>query len=247
LAIILIIMALIMEIVDSSLGMMYGTLLSPVLIGAGFEPLVVVPAIVISQALGGIAGTVSHQKFKNADFNGFTRDTKITLAMVIPGLIVVVLGVFAATNLPKEFVKIYIGILVVTMSVLCLSPLKYKFSWWKHYIVGILAAFNKSLSGGGFGPVTSTGGIIGGLEPKVSIATTTFAEVGICFASFVVYLFFVDYFDLLMICSLCIGAFIGGLFGPYLSSKISHSKLRIGIGIFGIASGIWLLWEVLVH
>lgn len=247
LVIILIIMALIMEIVDSSLGMMYGTLLSPVLIGAGFEPLVVVPAIVISQALGGIAGTVSHQKFKNVDFNGFTRDTKIALAMVIPGLIVVVLGVIAATNLPKEFVKIYIGILVVTTSVLCLSPLKYKFAWWKHFTVGVLAAFNKSLSGGGFGPVTSTGGIIGGLEPKVSIATTTFAEVGICFASFVAYLFFVNYLDLLIIGPLCIGAFMGGLFGPYLGSKIGHSKLRISIGILGIASGIWLLWDVLVH
>jgi len=247
LIIILIIMALVMEIVDSSLGMMYGTLLSPILVGVGFEPLIVVPSIVISQAIGGLAGTVSHHKFKNANFNGLTKDTKITLAMVIPGLIVVVVGVFAATTLPKEFVKIYIGILVVLMSILCLSPLKYKFEWWKQYAIGVLAAFNKALSGGGFGPITSTGGIIGGLEPKVSIATTTFAEVGICFASFVVYLFFMRSFDMTLISSLCIGAFVGGLIGPYISSRICHSKLRISIGILGMMSGIWLLWEVMTH
>ncbi|MCK4491684.1 MAG: sulfite exporter TauE/SafE family protein, partial [Candidatus Altiarchaeales archaeon] len=85
LIVVLIIMALIMETVDSSLGMMYGTLLSPILIGYGFEPQVVVPAILISQAIGGISGTISHHRFENANFRGLTRDTKVMLAMVIPG------------------------------------------------------------------------------------------------------------------------------------------------------------------
>ena len=80
---IMISLAFIMEIVDTSLGMMYGTLLSPIFIGYGFEPLVIIPAILISQAVGDISGTMSHQKFKNADFRGLTTDTKIVLAMVI--------------------------------------------------------------------------------------------------------------------------------------------------------------------
>jgi len=242
----MILLALVMEIVDSSLGMMYGTLLSPILIGYGFEPLIVVPAILISQAVGGIGGTISHQKFKNADFNGFTKDTKIVLAMVIPGLLVVVVGVFAATNLSSLWVKTYIGILVIIMSVLCLSPLKYKFAWWKHYAVGILAAFNKALSGGGFGPVTSTGDIIGGLKSKVSIATTTFAEVCICLGAFVVYIFFVGNLNIVIAFALCIGTVVGGIVGPYISSRVSHHRLRKCIGILGIASGIWLLWRIMI-
>jgi len=242
---VLIVMALIMETVDSSLGMMYGTLLSPILIGQGFEPQVVVPAILISQAIGGISGTVSHHRFENANFRGLTRDTKIVLARIIPGLMVVTVGVFAAVNLPKLWLKTYIGILVIVMSTLCLSPIKYKFAWWKHYAIGALAAFNKALTGGGFGPVTSTGGIIGGLEAKVSIATTTFAEVCICSASFIVYLFFVGV-DWTFALSLCIGAFIGGIIGPYICSRVSHRGLRKSVGILGIVSGIWLLWRVLL-
>ena len=242
----LIVLALVMEIIDTSLGMMYGTLLSPIFIGYGFEPLIVVPAILISQAIGGISGTFSHQNCRNADFKGFTRDTKIVLAMVIPGLLVVVLGVFAATTIPKFLVKSYIGILVIIMSILCLSPLRYKFEWWKHYIVGILAAFNKSLTGGGFGPVTSTGGIMGGLKSKVSIATTTFAEVCICLGAFVVYLLLIGNLDIVFTIGLCIGSFIGGIFGPYLSSKVSHDRLRKYIGILGIISGIWLLWRIMI-
>jgi uncharacterized membrane protein YfcA len=242
---IIILLALILEVIDSSLGMMYGTLLSPILIGYGFEPLVVVPAILISQAVGGIGGTISHQKFKNADFNGLTKDTKIMLAMVIPGLLVVVVGVFAATNLSSLWVKTYIGILVIIMSVLCLSPFRYKFAWWKHYAVGTLAAFNKALSGGGFGPVTSTGGIIGGLKSKVSIATTTFAEVCICLAAFIAYIFFVGNLNIVFVSALCVGAVVGGIVGPYISSRVSHHRLRKCIGILGIMSGIWLLWRVI--
>ena len=245
LVLVLIIMAFIMEIVDSSLGMMYGTLLSPILIGYGFEPIIVIPAILISQAVGGISGTISHHKFKNADFKGLTRDTKIMLAMVIPGLFVVMLGVFAAVNLPKLWVKTYIGILVIIMSVLCLSPVRYRFAWWKHYLIGVLAAFNKALTGGGFGPVTSTGGIIGGLESKVSIATTTYAEVFICLSAFVAYIFLYGSVNIVFVSSLCIGAIIGGLIGPYISSRISHKSLRIVVGILGIVSGIWLLLKVI--
>ena len=241
----IVILAFIMETIDSSLGMMYGTLLSPLLIGFGFPALLVVPAILLSQAIGGIGGTISHHKFKNADFNGLTRDTKIALAMIIPGLVVVALGVFVAANLPKLWLKTYIGILVIIMSILVLSPFKYKFAWWKHYAIGALAAFNKALSGGGFGPVTSTGGIIGGLESKVSIATTTFAEVVICLASFSIYALYTNNFDWIFIGALCVGAIIGGLIGPYISSRVSHTILRKVIGVFGILSGIWLLWKIL--
>ncbi len=40
--------ALICEIIDSSLGMLYGTILSPILIIAGFDPPVVIPSILFS-------------------------------------------------------------------------------------------------------------------------------------------------------------------------------------------------------
>jgi len=239
----IIFLACVMEAIDSSLGMMYGTLLSPIFIGMGYEPLVVVPAILLSQAIGGMSGTMMHQKFKNADFMGFTRDTKVALAMVVPGVFVVVLGVFAALNLSKVFVKTYIGVLVIAMSILCVSSFRYKFAWWKHYLVGTLAAFNKTLTGGGFGPVTSTGGIIGGLKTRVSVATTTFAEVCICFSAFIVYLFFAE-INWSFVLILSTGAALGGSFGPYICAQVSHNSLRRIIGIFGVLSGLWLLYKV---
>ncbi|HHR85253.1 MAG TPA: sulfite exporter TauE/SafE family protein, partial [Candidatus Acetothermia bacterium] len=48
------------ELLDSSLGMLYGTILSPVLIIAGYDPLVVVPSILITQALSGFVAAIGH-------------------------------------------------------------------------------------------------------------------------------------------------------------------------------------------
>jgi len=55
-------------LIDSSLGMMYGTLLSPVLIIMGYDARVVVPSILLSQAVGGLMGTIRHNGYGHADF-----------------------------------------------------------------------------------------------------------------------------------------------------------------------------------
>ncbi len=249
LALFLIFMALIMEIVDSSLGMFYGTLLSPLLIIFGFEPLLVIPAILISQAIGGISGTFFHHRFKNADFNGLTRDTKVAFLMAIPGLIAVVIGALIAVSVPPVILKTYIGVLVIIMSLFCLSKFKFMFKWWKHSIIGAMASFNKVLTGGGFGPLTSTGGIIAGLDPRASIATTTYAEVLICLASFVLYVILYGLSNplfIILIPNLCIGALIGGMIGPYISNKINQKKLRRFVAVIGIVSGVWILVKIII-
>lgn len=237
--------ALVMEMVDSSLGMMYGTLLTPILISSGYAPAAAVPAILISQAVGGTSGTLMHHRFGNGDFKGLTKDMKIVLAIVIPGLLVTILGVFLAVKLPSFWVKVYIGTLVTIMGLLCLFPFRFNFAWWKQYIIGIIAAFNKAISGGGFGPLVSTGGILGGLRARTSVATTTFSEVIVCVGAFIVYLLFKGKMDMMLTYSLCIGAFVGGAIGPYICSKGSQKFLRIAVGGLAVISGIWVLVELL--
>ena len=80
------VLAFVCELIDASLDMMYGTLLSPILIIMGFDARVVVPSILLSQALGGLMGTIRHNGYGHADFSGLTRDMKIVLAVVLPGL-----------------------------------------------------------------------------------------------------------------------------------------------------------------
>nr|MDO8075877.1 sulfite exporter TauE/SafE family protein [Candidatus Freyarchaeota archaeon] len=244
--IILFVIALLGEIIDSGLGMMYGTLLSPILIAAGFSPSAVIPSILISQAMGGLTGTIFHHRYKNADFTLKSPHLKVVLAIVLPGLVAVLFGVLVAVNIPSWVMKSYIGILVIAMGFLCVFPLEYTFRWWKMYLVGIVSAFNKALSGGGFGPVASTGKILGGLDPKVSVATTTCAEVPICLTGFITW-YLVEgtptawWFPAV----LCAGATVGAVIGPYATARIDTKLLKIIVGVLAIASGVYLCYTVL--
>lgn len=244
--IVIVIMALLAEIIDSGLGMMYGTILSPILIAVGFSPLAVIPGILVSQALGGLTGTIFHHKYKNADFSLKSQHFKVVLAIGLPGLLAVLLGVYVAANIPGWVMKSYIGILVAIMGFLCIFPLTYTFRWWKMYLVGVVSAFNKALSGGGFGPVASTGKILGGLDAKVSVATTTYAEVPICLSGFITWYVMEGAYTVWWFPSaLCAGAVVGAVIGPYVTAKINTKWLKIIVGVLAIASGIYLCYTVL--
>jgi len=234
-------LAVIGEVIDASLGMMYGTLLAPLLIGIGYDPYLVVPSVLCSQALGGLVGTFRHQTFGNADFKGMTKHTKIALAIILPGLLAVFLGVFIALSIPSFYMKLYIGVLVIVMGILCLSRITYSFGWGRIGIIGFLSGFNKAFSGGGFGPVTSTGKILAGVDSKVSVATTTYAEVPICLAAFIVWLGLGGRIAWTMPLLLCIGAVIGALIGPYITYKLNTGMLRTCVGGLAVVAGIWVL------
>lgn len=242
---VLILMAFGGEIIDSGLGMMYGTLLSPILILMGYPVQIVVPSILISQAAGGLMGAIRHNSLGNSDFKGMTLHTKIVLSVVIPGVVATIVGAYVASSIPSSAMNLYIGALVIVVGGLCFLSQKYTFSFKKMVAVGAVAGFNKAMSGGGFGPVTTIGKMVGGLEAKVSIATTTYAEVPICLLGFGLWIAFKGWIAWEFPVLLCIGAMVGGFLGPYITQKANTKKLRIAVAILAIVSGIVLLSKVL--
>jgi hypothetical protein len=111
--ILILIVTIFCEFIDSSLGMMYGTILSPVLIIAGYDPKLVVPTILISQAIGGVVATYRHHKLNNATiFKKDSKDFKITLLISSLGVIATLIGAYiGASIIPSNWLKNYIGIL----------------------------------------------------------------------------------------------------------------------------------------
>jgi hypothetical protein len=61
------------EFFDSSLGMGYGTTLTPVLLFMGFEPLQIVPSLLLSQFIAGLISALSHSLLKNMTL-GFKKN-----------------------------------------------------------------------------------------------------------------------------------------------------------------------------
>ncbi|MFH1505708.1 MAG: sulfite exporter TauE/SafE family protein [archaeon] len=263
------VVALIMELVDAGLGMGYGTVLTPLMLAFGFASLVIIPAVLLSQAIGGFTAAMFHQKQKNVDFGeakdlrkikqqlkslgyyetfkiGFTKDTKIVLIITVFGVIATVIGAFVAINLPKWALNTYIGILVLVIGILLLSGKTFKFSLKKMLGIGLLASFNKGISGGGFGPVATGGQMIGGNEHKSAIGCTTLSEAPICIAGFLTFLFVNGIQNWWLVLTMSIGAVIGAPLGALLTKKLHPTRFKYILGIIIAVLGAWTIINLII-
>lgn len=68
--------ALFCEYMDASIGMGYGTTLTPLLLIIGFLPLQVVPAVLLGQLVGGMVGGIFHHRLGNINLD-FRQDQVI--------------------------------------------------------------------------------------------------------------------------------------------------------------------------
>ena len=69
------------EYLDSSLGMGYGTTLTPLLMLAGYAPLEIVPAVLLSELLTGLAAGAMHHRDGNIDLRT-TPAARRTLSLI---------------------------------------------------------------------------------------------------------------------------------------------------------------------
>jgi uncharacterized membrane protein YfcA len=244
---VLFVLALMCEFVDSGLGMMYGTILSPLLIIGGMDPQVVIPSILLSQGIGGIFASIGHHRHGNANFSPKSIDFKIGSLIYLLGIVSVVIGAFVGTKIPSSWLRLYIGILVTVMGLLVVSKHSFKFSWKKIIGIGVVSAFNKALSGGGYGPLVASGLIISGQKGKNAIGTTDFAEAPICLTAFLVWAFFKGTWPpMTLFLPLCLGAMIGGVLGPYaLSKSPNNKKITAVVGWLALALGLACCFRLL--
>jgi len=74
-------LALVCEYVDSTLGMGYGTTLTPILLLLGYEPAQIVPSVLLSEFLTGILAGVLHHELGNVNLKPGSRPFKVAMAL----------------------------------------------------------------------------------------------------------------------------------------------------------------------
>ena len=211
------------EFIDSSLGMGYGTTLTPLLMLMGFSPLQIVPTILLSEFISGLLAAFLHHVVGNVNFKinstsmklsyiikkvkqngivksfnkGFSLDFRISVILGLLSMFGAIFAVLLALNIPKIWLNIYIAILitVIGLKILVSMHKKQKFSWKKVIFIGTLASFNKGLSGGGYGPLVTGGQLLSGVKPKKAIAITSFAEGLTCLVGIIAFITLSDAID----------------------------------------------------
>jgi uncharacterized protein len=238
-----------MEFIDSALGMMYGTVLSPLLILFGFNARDVVPSILISQAVGGFIASWRHHRHGNADFHAGTIDRRIAVSIIWFGAFACLFGVFLSVSISPRILNTYIGLLVTVIGIMILLNRSVIVTNGKVYLLGFISAFNKALSGGGFGPLVAGGQLVfRERSEKGAIGSTDFAEAPICLFSFLLWVCFKGFPPAALCLPLCVGSAVGGFFGPKLLSMIdSPNRLKKILGALVLMEGVWVLFKVWIR
>jgi len=200
-----------------------------------------VPSILISQALASVSATMFHQKFENVNLAPESEDSKIAFLIMCVGIFATILGAFVALKIPQVYLKTYIGLLVLVMGLILLSKKRFRFSWMKMNMIGVLSGFNKALTGGGFGPVVTSGQILAGKEAKSSIGITTAAKVPICMTGFLAYILLNGYTSFMFPIVLTTGALLATPLGALKTMELKENRARLLIGLAAIILGIFTL------
>lgn len=239
--------ALACEFMDSSLGMGYGTTLSPLLLLAGFEPLQIVPAVLLSELVTGISAGLLHQHDGNIDFLRDARARRTALLLGSLSAVGAVLAVWLAVSISKFWLGVCITGIVLAMGMVILLTRNRHLPYRAGGIVaiGAVAAFNKGLSGGGYGPLVTAGQVVSGLPAKHAVAVTSVAESLTCLIGVLAYLALGQSIAWELALPLALGALLSVPMATLTVSRVRERTLRGLVGVGTLLLGIVALAKLL--
>jgi len=250
-ALVFVLLAFVCEYVDSTLGtlgMGYGTALTPLMmILFGVEPLVIVPCVLISELFTGISAGAAHHLAGNVSFTRSSRATRVATVLSACSVLGAVVAVIVAIKLPTFWLKLGIGLIVLGMGafILGMRNRRFGFSWARITSLGLIAAFNKGVSGGGYGPLITGGQMVSGVEEKSAIGITSLSEGVTCMVGVLVYLLAGQRIAWEIAVPLSLGALASVPVSAITVSRVSRETLRTLVGVATAGLGLLTLIRLL--
>jgi len=234
--------------IDASLGMGYGSTLTPLLLLLGYQPLEVVPAIIASQfSAGGIAAW-AHHFIGNVDLHPKNRAFRVAILLASTSVLGTTLGAVVALFLPVLYLQAWVGSLVCAIGIatIALNRRHFPFSWKRTVFLGIFAAFNKGSTGGGYGPVVMGGQLLAGVSGKNAVGITTLAESLSCIVGVITYLLARGEVHWHLAPFLIAGAVAAVPFSTVTVASLRPHHLKGAIGILTFTLGLLILLKVFI-
>jgi uncharacterized protein len=245
-------LAFVIAFLNDGLGGGYGTLSTPILLIFGYPANIAVPSVLTSEAFSETFSSIWHGRFRNINYRTFGYTTVGGIVGIV--IAVLVVGVFLASTAAK----LYIGGIAVVMGLFVIAR---SHPWLMRHFrakentnrplsvgLGAICGFNKSSTGGGYGPLSTSGFQILGLSPPKAVGTTILTKGVACIISIVLWSGLVG-IDWGMAAPMAVGAFIGAPIAAWLNnylklrfSPTSHGQL---LGVIMSALGAYTVLHVL--
>lgn len=238
------ILSFITEYIDATLGMGYGTSLAAILILMGYNPIDFVAPLLISQFVAGVFAGLSHHFIRNVDFSLGSPDLKVASLLGGFSIIGVVIAAFVAKAIPSDILKLYIGTLVFILGIVILVTIgrTFVFTWGRIMALGFVSAFNKGISGGGFGPIATGGQILSGVETKSAVGITSLAE-GVASMVGVAAWFVVGWGEYGFTIPLTLGAILSVPISALTVKRLHARNLRVIVGFAILILGLIIVLQ----
>ena len=178
------------ELIDSTLGMGYGSTLTPILLVAGTDPLLLVPTILVAELASGFTAAFFHHEAGNISLRRGSPHLRAVVILSLGSLVGVFAGVELAFAVDKRTLVVLISLIILAAGayILARSTREPIYKPWKIVALGVVASFNKSMSGGGYGPLMTSGQILSGVPGRSAVGITSIAEGLTCLAGATLFL-----------------------------------------------------------
>ena len=171
-----------------------------------------------------------------------SETVKLWLIIAVVGCAAVafsITAVYAIFKVAKVWIKLYVVLLLVMMGVI--SVLQFKkdrpYKPWRMFGFAALAGFNKGIGGGGYGPVTTVGGLISGVPVKSMLAVTAICEGTVSCFAIIVWLALLTSgvtIDYILLPSMMLATMFSAVAAPYATRVLPEKLWKIAVPIYCI-------------
>jgi len=242
------------EYIDSSLGMGYGTTLTPLLLTFGAVRREIVPVILLSELLTGFFAGIEHHRQGNVDLRKNKNIKTAFLILTVPSVVGVMIATVLSSQLKtmgQHYANLYIGIMILAIGIYLIYSHYFRKIVFKSIskprllFLGTIAAFNKGLSGGGYGPLMTGGQLAAGVKEKEAIVITSLCEGFTCLTGLTVFFILGGSLNLFYVIPLCMGSMLSVVPAAKTIKILPEGVLKKTIGWATLLLGMLTLWKFL--
>jgi uncharacterized membrane protein YfcA len=111
--------------------------------------------------------------------------------------------------------------------------------------IGLIASFNKGLSGGGYGPLVTSGQVVSGMPARQAVVITSLAEAFTCLIGLIGYVTIKGLPDPALTLPLAAGALLSVPWATVTVRHLPENVIRAAVGVLTLVLGLVSLAKLL--